>query len=139
MRNLLLIICAYMLASCATTTNYYTSTVQSWKGGSIDNLIQRWGRPDQRTKTPDGNIAYMYQTASYHNNTSPNAVNFTPSGRQAINSAGTANRGGISYSCITTFIANHKGQIINIDIQGHGCYGSSSFANHKSNPAAQGV
>lgn len=141
MRYLLLFICVSFLSACGTTTNYYTQTVESWRGGNVNTLTQRWGRPDSRIAMGDGNIAYLYQTASYHNNPSPNSplvgINYVPGGRPSIISQNTsfaASRGGITYNCLTTFIVNRQGKILRVEEQGHGCYGSSTFANDKSNP-----
>lgn len=124
MRYLLLPICISLLAACAQTINYYTPTVESWRGGNINTLVTRWGKPDVRTMTPNGNINYTYQTASYHN---------TPG--QSTNFA--ASRGGISYNCLTIFTASKQGKILSVEKQGQGCYGSANFANTKSNPDQQ--
>ncbi len=141
MRHLLLSICMCILSACGTTTNYYTQTVESWRGGNINTLTERWGKPDARMPTNDGNIAYLYQTASYHNNPGPSSpqvgVNFTPGGRPSIITQNTnfaASRGGITYNCLTTFVTNRQGKILRVEEQGHGCYGSSRFSNNKSNP-----
>jgi hypothetical protein len=141
MRHLLLPLCVSLLAGCAATTNYYTPTVESWRGGNVDTLVQRWGTPDVRSRTSDGNVAYLYQTASYHNNAGPSSpqigVNYTPGGRPNIITQDTnfaASRGGITYNCLTTFVANRQGKIVRVEEQGHGCYGNAGFANSKSNP-----
>lgn len=144
MRYLLLSIYISLLAACAQTTNYYTPTVESWRGGNVNTLVERWGKPDARSMTKDGTIAYLYQTASYHNNAGPGSpqvgVNYITGGRPAIISQNTnfaASRGGITYNCLTMFVANKQGKILRVEKQGQGCYGSANFANTKSNPNQQ--
>lgn len=145
MRQILVTSIAFLLVGCATQANYYTQTVQSWRGGNINKLVNRWGRPDDRALTADGHIAYQYQTASYHHQASPHAplAGMTIQGgqnRPAILNQNTnfaASRGGITYNCQTTFISNRQGTILQVVEQGYGCYGNSHFASTHSNPDHQ--
>ena len=131
-----------LLTSCAATmTNYYTPTVQSWRGGNINTLYQRWGRPDGRFTGPNGNVVYVYNTSNYRSNSAPSSpaigVNFTPGGKAVVTATPNTNnwnRGPQSLTCSSTFMVNPKGVIIDTQVSGNNCYGSESFANRMRNP-----
>ena len=122
---------AILLSSCAaTSTNYYTKTVQSWQGGDTNTLVKRWGTPDGRLAGDNGKIAYIYK---YERNNSNGAryspsigVNFTPGGKPVLTSTPETNRSlnnNMSLNCITVFVANKNGKIIDTLAEGNGCYG----------------
>lgn len=140
MRNLLLILTALILTACAATHNYYSTTVQSWRGGHISTLINRWGQPDAKYINHSGQTEYVYRTASYSQNMGPSAplVGMNVSGNRPAMVTQTTNfaasRGGLNYNCYTAFITNKQGIIVDIHKTGQGCYGSASFAKQKSNP-----
>lgn len=130
-----------LLAGCTSmTTNYYTQTVQGWRGGNANTLVKRWGAPDQKITGPNGNTAYVYKTESYQASnigTSPEVgVNFTPGGKPVIITKSNPNfhtSRGLSITCVTVFVANAKGVITDVQAQGRNCYGGQEFANTKSN------
>lgn len=133
-----------LLTSCATTnTNYYTQTVQSWRGGNAQLLTKSWGRPDRVLATPKGNTFYIYQTQSYRNMNAPAspsiAVNMSQTGRPTLTSEPymntTWNRGAMSLTCVAGFEIARNGKIVNTRIEGSSCYSSESFAKRMSNPA----
>lgn len=132
-----------LLSSCTTTTdNHYTQTIQSWHGGNVNRLVERWGAPDNKVMEPNGNTVYIYKTQSYQNYNVPTSpvvgVNVSPVGTPIISvppdTNSVWNREPISLSCIAAFEANKEGTIVNTQIQGNGCYGSQGFANSKGNP-----
>lgn len=131
-----------LLSGCASTkTNYYTQTVQSWHGGNVNALIKRWGIPDDRLKSPRGNIVYVYKTESYRGDSAPMSpavgVSFTPGGTPIMttgpNLNNTWNRG-MSLACITAFETDANGKIISAQAQGPGCYASEALAAKMRNP-----
>ena len=129
---------AILLSSCATsTTNYYTSSVQSWHGNTVRSLAQQWGRPDYQATSPSGKTTLAYKTESYSVYTPPTGATV---GRPTIvvpqNTNNTWNRGSLSISCTVIFEANKQGVITNSKIVGQNCYGGQNFAKKYANPKA---
>jgi hypothetical protein len=131
-----------LLTSCAGTTgNYYTSTVNSWRGGSAASLIAQWGTPDTKIVNPNGSVIYIYKTKSYDtastSGSSPVGVNVSRTGRPVIVTPNNANisRSALSIHCLAVFEADAKGKIYNTEVRGQGCYGSQNFVKTKGNPA----
>ncbi len=109
-----------LLAACTTSMgNYYTQTVQSWRGGNINTLHHRWGRPDSRYSGPNRSVVYVYNT---------NIVSRTSS---ALNANG-ANRGPMSHTCSAVFTVDRSGTIIDTKVLGKNCYASAKFAQRMS-------
>jgi hypothetical protein len=133
-----------LLSGCAaTTTNYYTSTVQSWRGSNAKSLIQVWGRPDTQIVNPNGSAIYVYKTQSYSNSSvqgsDPVGVNVSRTGKPIIVTTPTINNAGTrgspqSLNCLAVFETDPKGIIISTEIRGKACYASPSFVNKMSNP-----
>lgn len=125
MRHIIILSLSILLISCATTGNYYTQTTQSWRGGNAKKLVKTWGRPDKIIANNQTGTVYFYNTRSYSNLSSQLA-------RTNSNSPLTGKPS--STVCTVAFTANKQGKIVDIQTQGHGCYGNSSFAKHLSNP-----
>ena len=135
-----------LLSSCATTTsNYYTQTVQSWRGGNVTTLITRWGRADSTITAGDGNTLLVYKTEGYrtYNTTASPAVgvNYSGSGKPVIVSTPNTNsswsRGTMSLTCSVGFEVDKHGTIVDTQVQGPGCYGGENFAAKMGNPNAK--
>lgn len=123
MRFILYLGLTILLSSCVTTTtNYYPQTVQSWRGGNVNNLIRQWGAPDRTISSPNGNTLYLYQTQSYRHLNAPSSP---------------WNRGAMSSTCVATFEVARNGKILNTKIRGNNCYGNEHFAKRLSNPASK--
>jgi len=131
-----------LLLGCVSTTgNYYTQTIQSWRGGNANNLVQQWGMPDQKITNSSGHTYYVYKTESYRAYnapaTTPVGVNYSRGGRPVImdlsNTNNTWNRGPSSITCTAIFEADAKGKIISSTTKGQGCYGNQQFANTRMN------
>lgn len=135
-----------LLAACGTTTNYYTQTVQSWKGESLNSLAKSWGRPDVQKNTPSGQKVYAYKTEGYSRTNAPTppsaGIQINSQGKPVIiareNANTSWNQNGTT-SCTAFFIADAKGTIIHVETAGNGCYGGASFANRMANPAKNPV
>lgn len=144
MRHALLIALFALLTGCASTTNSnYTQTVDSWRGGNVKPLFARWGVPSEQVPGPNGTVAYLYKTQSYptlRTSSTPNiGVHYTGRSAPVITNTNPAvmnatDRGSISLNCTAIFVANAKGQIIDTQIEGVGCYGGSNFAARMGNP-----
>jgi hypothetical protein len=137
---------AILLSACSTTTtNYYHSSVESWRGANVNALVAQWGRPDYKVAAPGGGIMLAYRTQSYSTYAPPTSpaigVNNT-GGRPVItvapNTNNTWNRGPLSIACNVLFKANAKGVITETQVQGTNCYGGQSFATKYANPAMNG-
>jgi hypothetical protein len=129
-----------ILTGCGTTTDYYTPTVNSWRGGNVKTLVKTWGMPDDKVTGPGGNTVLVYNLQRFRTmtgSTSPSTgVTFTPGGTPIIttipNTSMAATRG-MALSCTTMFIANAEGTILQTKSQGP-CTGSSSFQAKMANP-----
>ena len=99
-----------LLSSCASSTNYYPKTVQSWRGGNDQNLIKTWGRPDGMTAAKNGNSILIYKSSSY---------------RPGITASGP--------DCMAFFEINKQNTIVDTSYQGKRCYRGENFANRMSN------
>ncbi len=120
MRFIFVSVLIALLAACTTPMgNYYTQTVQSWRGGNINTLHHHWGRPDNRYSGPNHTVTYVYNT---------NIVSRTSS---ALNANG-GNRGLNSHTCSATFTADRSGTIIDTKVIGKNCYASPKFAQRMS-------
>jgi len=54
-----------LLSGCASLTNSYTNTIQSWRGAKATSLVSRWGRPDIKVVGQSGNTFYIYRSKTY--------------------------------------------------------------------------
>ena len=130
-----------VLSSCATTMdNYYSQTVESWRGGNINSLINRWGRPDERMSGPSGTTMYVYKTMGLRNANGPSGPNIgvhvSSSGHPVMTTTPNTNnwtRGGSTLNCVTAFVVNPKGIITEVNFEGPRCYANQTFQENKSN------
>lgn len=140
MRLILGFILIFILSSCASTTNYYTPTVNSWRGANINTLLKTWGVPDNKLTGPAGNIVLVYNQQRFNTSmgaTSPSVgVTFTPGGTPIMttipNTNFTATRG-MTAICTTLFVADAKGTITQIKSSGP-CYANARFQASRQNP-----
>jgi hypothetical protein len=143
------ILFSILLSSCATTTtNYYTQTIQSWRGGNVKTLLQRFGRADSRIMAGNGNMLLIYKTENYHTyNTTASptvGVHFNSSGKPIMTSVPNTNpswnrSGALSLTCSAGFEVDKHGTIVDTQVQGNGCYGDENFASKWRNPGVKGV
>lgn len=124
-----------LLAGCATQSGGdYTGTVVKWRGGNVNQLVQKWGQPDQKITGPNGNTAYVYKKEGYGNfggQYSPSVgVSFNSNGAPIFVTTPNTNPWSrtMSLNCITVFVANAQGEIIKTMSQGNGCSGSFNLA-----------
>ncbi|RDI40213.1 hypothetical protein [Aquicella lusitana] len=144
MRSIIVSGLVILLSGCATTTNnYYTKTVDSWRGGHVSALVKQWGPPDQRVTGTGGNTVYVYKTESYHSSggtASPSVgVHFSPGGKPVMTTTPSLNPAwnrGMTLACMATFEVNSQGIITETKTLGNACYGSESFASRMRNPSA---
>ena len=126
-----------VLSGCGTTTNYYSETVQSWKGAKVAALTKQWGRPDNMVKTTNGNTIYVYKTESYKHYNGPTGpstgISYTADGKPVVV---TRTEMSTSFSrdltCNAIFTANSSGQIVGTQASSPTCYGGSGFRDRMS-------
>lgn len=135
-----------LLSGCASLTNSYTDTVQSWRGGSASTLIKRWGKPDIKLVGQSGNTFYIYRSKVYPKMTSYNGpqvgVNTSSKGHPVITMAPPASFTSMTSNtplyCVAAFEVTAKGQIVGAETKGSGCYGSTEFEQRMRNPQVAG-
>src|SRR5436190_11269708 len=124
-----------LLSGCASLTNSYTDTVQSWRGGSASILIKHWGKPDIKVVGQSGNTFYIYRSKVYPKMTNyygPQVgVNNSAQGHPVITMAPPANFTSTPSTtplyCVAAFEVTSKGQVVGAETKGSGCYGSTDF------------
>lgn len=142
MRQAIIISLTFLIMGCSSmTTNHYTQTVQSWRGGNANTLVKTWGKPDKIAQTRTGDIVYFYNTRSYSNNsrqTSPAiGVSVSREGRPILANNSPTNtwyRGSVTQTCTAAFVTNKQGKIIDTQTNGAGCFGSANFSKRLTNP-----
>lgn len=140
MRYFTLLCLACLLAACSIP-NYYQQTIQTWRGGTQENLMARWGKPDEKITSPKGHIVLVYYTNRTRTSTPPSspvvAVHVDSSGRPVMvnspNTNYTWNRGPTYLACSTLFEVNASGKIIDAQSKGPGCYAGEGFAKRMGN------
>jgi hypothetical protein len=141
MRHFISLLLVFLLTSCASTTNYYPQAANSWRGGNAQNLISRWGQPDQKVLQRDGSYYLVYKTNSSRASSAPDfpgvGVSYNQNGRPVITTMTPAtnglNRGASTISCIAIFEVNRKNTITSVTFKGPSCYGNERFAQNMSN------
>lgn len=139
MRLLISLALIIFLSACASTANYYTSTLNSWRGSHANALVKTWGTPDTKIVNPNGSMVFIYKTKSYATSRtqgSPNiGVNVSSTGRPVIVSP-TGNKGlsrSLTINCLAVFQVDKNGRISSTEVRGKGCYGDQHFAQKLSN------
>lgn len=128
-----------LLSSCSsTTTNFYPETVGSWHGATVEQLQTQWGTPDEKIPAEKGQILYVYKMQSYrvaNNPTAPEIGVNVNGGRPVITSTPSTNhtwtRGGPSVTCLTIFVINAYGKIVDVKNKGNSCFGNENFMHTK--------
>lgn len=59
-----------LLSACATTGNY-EANLNSWRGRTPEELIEKWGYPDGTFDHPNGNKVYIYSNSRSTASVSP--------------------------------------------------------------------
>ncbi len=131
------VLVAMLLAGCATTENYKL-LLQSWVGSSEGSLIVAWGQPDSTYRMNDGSKSVRYararsifipgQTTTQAITTNTRGTLNSPNGNSA-NYNGTSTTyvpqtspgTSIDISCVTDFLINSSGTVINSKFQGDDC------------------
>jgi hypothetical protein len=135
--------CSLLLASCAASSSgYYTQSVQSWRGGNTRDLARVWGAPSEVLPGRNGHTLYIYKRQSViaANPTFSPSIGISPQDRGATIIAATPNihtpeSRGLTASCVTTFTANPAGRIIDTSVEGIHCSNNRDDTQSLANPA----
>jgi outer membrane lipoprotein-sorting protein len=124
MRIMTLLCFVFFISGCQTTEQF-KENMMSWKGKSIDAMIDNWGYPNGELTSPDGNRVYVYsksgslvipQKTTY--NTNAYAVG---NSLHATTNAYTTGGYNVDLTC-TVFVEFDSGKIIkNITWRGNNC------------------
>lgn len=124
MKSLAVILAALALSGCATSAKY-EALLETWKGKSINELVESWGYPDNTIMAPNGNTVYVY---GYHQSTYIPKTNYISSGvgfdgGNLANSISISSFGGytVEESCSTYFEVDADKVIIKWKWKGNAC------------------
>jgi hypothetical protein len=132
-----------LLAGCTAGSGHYTQSVQSWRGGYVNELQKVWGKPYEMMKGQNGNTTYIYKRQSFvaTNQTYSPGIGIARNDGTVVTSTPNINapwnRGYAAY-CLTSFTATAAGKIVDTNIQGTSCYISDETAQKLANPGKNG-
>ncbi|HBX5650709.1 hypothetical protein [Klebsiella pneumoniae] len=124
LRGLAVIFIAMVLSGCQTSAQFERNML-SWRGQTIDSMVQQWGYPTGELTSPDGNRVYVYSNSGTYNvpqtttyNTTSNVVgNTVYSNTYATTDGGYS----INFSC-TIYVEFGSDKIIkNVSWRGNNC------------------
>lgn len=141
-RSLLALGLSLFLSACVSSGSHYATTVQSWQGGNVQQLIQRWGMPDQRVSNLHGRTLYIYKTRAQTFHTANRAyspaigVNVGDKGKPVITETSSQTATSSQpLNCLAVFEVTRQGLIVDAQARGNNCYASTFFVNSMRNPA----
>jgi len=111
----ILIFLSFILIGCSWQSeqvNRYPDTIKNWNGHHIDDLIYKWGYPQQSFKTPNGNNVYVYSRETIY--ISP--IWTTPITNYKLYGGKTSTR-----YCNTYFETNQNKTIVKGRYEGNAC------------------
>jgi hypothetical protein len=119
------LICA-SFSSCATSSSY-DAKVETWKGASVDSLVQAWGQPDSVESLHTGNKMYVYARlkrepvtySQFQTRAASNGVAAKPRAPASSNNAGGDT--GIYIHCATYFEVDRQNTIDSVMFRGDEC------------------
>jgi len=124
MRIVIIFLCSFLLAACATTN---PSAQTNWVGKNVSSLVASYGQPNVKNVTVNGSASYIYTSKIYRENAVPsNRVVTMVAGRkgQTVGVAGPAynlNPSPALVLCLTTYIVNPQGIITAVRKRGRDC------------------
>lgn len=92
--------------------NRYPDIINNWNGRHIDDLMDKWGYPQQSFQAPNGNIVYVYSREVIY--ISP--IWSTPISNYKIFGGNTSTK-----YCYTYFETNNNNNIVNGSYEGNAC------------------
>jgi|WetSurMetagenome_2_1015567.scaffolds.fasta_scaffold1551186_1 hypothetical protein len=110
------ILTAFVIVGCATTAKY-EKVLNSWTGADINQLVSKWGYPDNSFQAPNGNRVYVYSRSGSY--TMPTNTNINYYGNYAY--ATTTGGQTINLRCTTYFEVDGTGKIIKWSYKGNNC------------------
>ncbi len=109
------------LASCVPTVEGYQQLVNSWKGGTEQQLITKWGVPDKSFRSGGNHyISYVQRGNVYVPGTQPTYTTTVYGNTAYTNSYGGTPGRNIATYCETTFVLAN-GLIKDVTFKGNNC------------------
>ena len=116
----ILIMLSFLPVGCnwqSAQINRYSQIIKTWNGQNMDDLIKKWGYPQQSFTAANGNKVYVYSTeATYTTSTWT-----TPITNYKIYGGKTR----LQY-CHTYFETDHNNTIVKVNYEGNSCSWRSS-------------
>ena len=111
----ILIMLSFLPVGCnwqSAQINRYSQIIKTWNGQNIDDLMKKWGYPQQSFKAPNGNKVYVYSREATY--TTPTWT--TPITNYKIYGGKTR----LQY-CHTYFETDHNNTIVKVSYEGNSC------------------
>lgn len=124
MKKILLVIGIILLAGCQTSAQFERNMI-TWKGQSVNSLIQQFGYPAGELTSPDGNRVYVYsnsgsfivpQTTTYNTN-----ANLIGNSLYSTTNAYTTGGYAVQFECTVYFEFDKNKIITNVSWRGNNC------------------
>lgn len=137
--KIIILFSVFLLTACVSMQNY-SDVVHSWRGASINELMNVWGYPNRIERLPGGHRLYIYRDANrgrYPVYTTPSHSTMTTrNGRTVATHVPTTTSGGGIYDlrCTTWFETNRRHRIVGISFRGNDCVATKKFVELKSRP-----
>ncbi|OGT36086.1 MAG: hypothetical protein A3F11_05600 [Gammaproteobacteria bacterium RIFCSPHIGHO2_12_FULL_37_14] len=124
MRYIILFGWLILLSNCSVTMP--THTRQIWVGKNMSTFINRYGQPDIKIATDQGNTVYFYTKSSYQYKkvflSPPVSVNITSTGKPVMIVKPDIHEGKmVVFTCKIMLNVNRQGVITGSQIQGENC------------------
>lgn len=135
MRYLFLFATILCITNCTKTANYDPQKIGT-RGANLASLSARWGAPNYKYLSPEGQIVYIYTLSpTIKSNYPPRAntigVNLSRQGRPVIittsNPVKVDNKDAFLQSCVVVVKADKSGNILAVRKQGSACFDNPRF------------
>jgi len=110
-----LIILSFIPVGCSWQSaqiNTYSTVIKTWNGHNIDDLIDKWGYPQQSYRASNGNKVYVY---------SEEAIYTTPKWTTPISNFRVYGGTTSSLYCTTYFETDNNKNIVKGSYDGNAC------------------
>ena len=117
-----IVVLGLLLTGCFATTGKFEETLDSWVGGSEDELVSSWGAPNGVYDKNDGGkvLTYFRSHQSTFEGTTSTKTTYDSSG-YATTTTSTTPGTDITLTCKTTFVVSSTGRITSWSYQGNNC------------------
>ncbi len=123
--SIMLLINVFVLTACVTTGSNSITNQSSAGDNNINNVIKRWGAPDEKIMAPNGSALYIYHKTSPRYERAavapPASVNVNSRGQSVIipNTNIAPLKRNLYFSCTIMLMVNPKDQITSRKYEGN--------------------